>query len=523
MISKRKFCINNNFEFQTFMQLLKKGIIIPLIDPQRGLARRICVQDDLIDILKEGVHYVCCPCCGKKMAAVTHKHYKVCKNFDKNKNIEKNLYSEVFTDNHKQTEELKEKHSKVLKNRFKTPEGEITRNQIGEASKERNSDPEYKRKQKITFKKVQNRPELKRKKSLRAKKMWSDPAYIEKNKKYVEENIKELRLSAANARLNHSKTSKVHLLFKDKMIEYGIKDFNTEYIFGYYSIDEADPLSKVAIEVDGCYWHGCEECGFKGDPRIKNIDKRKETYLKNRGWEIIRVKEHDLKDMDKTMFILENIKGRQDIRKKQNIKNIKESFLKGKLKVESFNREIEEIEWKPIQDILRHNSENKRMMRVYTEKEVVCVTEDHSLFLYGANKEVMPKDLKIGDLIIGKDKYVSKPFRVIAIEDVDKEKYAFDLSIPGNENFFLSSGILAHNTYSISGVSLTIDKFSKYEAMKNNFIQEWDKARDLAKTSIKIIKGLRQPKFGVGISSALGPYSRPGVQSRRNFVSGALG
>jgi hypothetical protein len=135
----------------------------------------------------------------------------------------------------------------------------------------------------------------------------------------------------------------------------------------------------------------------------------------------------------------------------------------------------------------------------------------------------MPKDLKIGDLIIGKDKYVSKPFRVIAIEDVDKEKYAFDLSIPGNENFFLSSGILAHNTYSISGVSLTIDKFSKYEAMKNNFIQEWDKARDLAKTSIKIIKGLRQPKFGVGISSALGPYSRPGVQSRRNFVSGALG
>jgi len=74
--------------------------------------------------------------------------------------------------------------------------------------------------------------------------------------------------------------------------------------------------------------------------------------------------------------------------------------------------------------------------------------------------------------------------------------------------------------YSISGVSLSIDKSSKYESLKNNYIQEYDKARDLAKRSIKIVKGLRQPRYGVGISSSLGPYSRPGTQSRRNFISG---
>jgi hypothetical protein len=77
--------------------------------------------------------------------------------------------------------------------------------------------------------------------------------------------------------------------------------------------------------------------------------------------------------------------------------------------------------------------------------------------------------------------------------------------------------------YSISGVSLSIEKSSKYEAMKNNFLQEWDKSRELIKASIKIIKGLRQPRFGIGISSALGPYSRPGTQSRRNFASGGRG
>jgi hypothetical protein len=56
--------------------------------------------------------------------------------------------------------------------------------------------------------------------------------------------------------------------------------------------------------------------------------------------------------------------------------------------------------------------------------------------------------------------------------------------------------------------------------MKENFIQEYDKLVDGAKRSIKIIKGLRQPRYGIGISSALGPFSRPGVQSRANWVRG---
>lgn len=75
--------------------------------------------------------------------------------------------------------------------------------------------------------------------------------------------------------------------------------------------------------------------------------------------------------------------------------------------------------------------------------------------------------------------------------------------------------------YSVSGVSLSIDKSSKYEAMKSSFWEEFDKGLDLAKRSIKIVKGLQQPRYGVGISSALGPYSRPGIQSRRNYVGGA--
>jgi hypothetical protein len=77
--------------------------------------------------------------------------------------------------------------------------------------------------------------------------------------------------------------------------------------------------------------------------------------------------------------------------------------------------------------------------------------------------------------------------------------------------------------YSISGVSLDIDKSSKYMSMKENLEQSFDKLKEEAKDTIKVVKGLKQPRFGIGVSAALGPYSRVGVQSRRNYVSGSGG
>lgn len=75
-------------------------------------------------------------------------------------------------------------------------------------------------------------------------------------------------------------------------------------------------------------------------------------------------------------------------------------------------------------------------------------------------------------------------------------------------------------SYSISGISLDIDKSSKYQSIKDNFEAEWDKMIDPIKRSIKIVKGLQQPRYGIGISSALGPFSRAGIQSRSNYISG---
>lgn len=54
-----------------------------------------------------------------------------------------------------------------------------------------------------------------------------------------------------------------------------------EYIFGPYAIDLALPLEQIAVELDGEFWHSL--------PRSVANDKRKDTYLANHGWTVVRV------------------------------------------------------------------------------------------------------------------------------------------------------------------------------------------------------------------------------------------
>lgn len=72
--------------------------------------------------------------------------------------------------------------------------------------------------------------------------------------------------------------------------------------------------------------------------------------------------------------------------------------------------------------------------------------------------------------------------------------------------------------YSIGGVSLALDKSSKYESLKTGASDLFDKQLEKAKLTVKIIKGLQQPKYGTGIRSAFGPYVGRGVLSPRKFV-----
>jgi DNA mismatch endonuclease (patch repair protein) len=65
------------------------------------------------------------------------------------------------------------------------------------------------------------------------------------------------------------------------------------------------PRYHIAVFVDGCYWHGCRKCGLNSKsnteywkPKIAgNIrrDRANARKLKDDGWNVVRIWEHDLR------------------------------------------------------------------------------------------------------------------------------------------------------------------------------------------------------------------------------------
>jgi len=72
--------------------------------------------------------------------------------------------------------------------------------------------------------------------------------------------------------------------------------------------------------------------------------------------------------------------------------------------------------------------------------------------------------------------------------------------------------------YSIGGISLSIEKSSKYMDIKQNAEDQWDKLTEAKARTTKYLRGLSQPRFGRGVRSAFGPYVGRGVLSPRNFI-----
>lgn len=72
--------------------------------------------------------------------------------------------------------------------------------------------------------------------------------------------------------------------------------------------------------------------------------------------------------------------------------------------------------------------------------------------------------------------------------------------------------------YSIGGVSLSIEKSSKYQSMSSDIQARFQTDVEAAKETVKIFKGLRQSKFGVGIRSSFGPSVGRGALTPRRFL-----
>lgn len=70
--------------------------------------------------------------------------------------------------------------------------------------------------------------------------------------------------------------------------------------------DVVFPTERIAVFIDGCFWHGCPEhfqqpetnVGFWEEKIQKNIlrDNKVTQQLANEGWMVLRFWEHDIKD-----------------------------------------------------------------------------------------------------------------------------------------------------------------------------------------------------------------------------------
>ncbi len=69
--------------------------------------------------------------------------------------------------------------------------------------------------------------------------------------------------------------------------------------------DFAFPKQKVAVFVDGCFWHGCPKCYTRPKTNRAFWDRKRETnmardrhvtrQLRRQGWKVIRIWQHSLK------------------------------------------------------------------------------------------------------------------------------------------------------------------------------------------------------------------------------------
>jgi hypothetical protein len=200
---------------------------------------------------------------------------------------------------------------------------------------------------------------------------------------------------------------------------------------------------------------------------------------------------------------------------------IKEAFLRGQLRTYSVDTETGKVELRPVVAVLQHNTPHKPLIKVsLLNGACVTTTQDHSLFSFFEHtiKPVIVGTLNVGDALATVSNGVTKGEKVVEADPLPPDSYTYDLSVPGFENFVLSNGIVAHNSYSIGGVSLELEKASKYEAAYTASSEQFDKQLEKAKATCNWILGLQQSRYGTGIRSAFGPYTGRGTLSPRKFT-----
>lgn len=292
-------------EFAELFQVSRRTVQLWV---SNGLLREPLTEGQAEDV-KENEHYVVCQVCGVKALAIHTPHLAKCCMKDLSWYTKTYPGAQTLSDLTKhrkaKTEEQKRAQSAKLKARFQTEAGAVTREQIRAATHVRLSDPKQLEIATSHLKAMGADSAMRKLRRENTLKLHSE-GLTDRIRAWHKENKEESNALIARARsYNKRKTTAPHLTLKAAMMAAKFPPSQTEYPLGYYSIDEAYPEYRLAIEMDGCYWHGCVECGFTPQFDTQRYDLSKTAYLQNRDWRILRIPEHMVKrDIEKAVSLV---------------------------------------------------------------------------------------------------------------------------------------------------------------------------------------------------------------------------
>lgn len=221
--------------------------------------------------------------------------------------------------------------AKRLATRDYHPLSEATKEKIAAAKRGKPQSEESKQKHREVALRLASDPEYRAKVSKGVRKAYEDPEFRERNRQNLDE-IRQLSIAKITgshlskerrAQIGASWKKSVDDFWKDKTYEERLEltrkgreasqnikisslelqvkalldamdiQYERQKQVGVYRADFYIPGQNLIVEVYGCYWHGCEQCG-KSYPKKQARDRSREAYIKACGYELLILWEHDL-------------------------------------------------------------------------------------------------------------------------------------------------------------------------------------------------------------------------------------
>jgi hypothetical protein len=140
---------------------------------------------------------------------------------------------------------------------------------------------------------------------------------------------------------------------------------------------------------------------------------------------------------------------------------IKKSFENCSLYIKSSDKDCK-VSLKRIIDVLKHFCPHKEIFDVeLVNGKKITITEDHSIYTIFDSKLKEIKPIEKPKEIVELENEICALVDVLQIIKKDNRDHMYDLSVEENENFFLASGILAHNSFSPPEKEATIAGFTQ--------------------------------------------------------------